>query len=156
MGKASFVLGERVRGRRVSLPGPLGHHHLCIPLTGLVAVWSGGLWVLLSGLTFPVEGVLVSQGHVSSQTPRAVQVGTWKKAGTLLPSLTLSLPRRTQGQGRMARGYVDRRIQGQGRMAVDMWIDVHRDKVGWQWICACARLLSVLTCHCHCLCPGQV
>lgn len=41
-----------------------------------------------------------------SQTPRAAQVGTWKKEGTLLPSLTLSLPRCTLGQGRMARGHV--------------------------------------------------
>lgn len=110
MGKGSSVQGERVRGRRVSLPGLPGHHHLCIPLTGLVAVWSGGLWVPLSGLMLPVEGVLESQGHVSrnwprmscSQTPRAAQLGTWKK-GALLPSLTLRL---TKGQGRMAHGCV--------------------------------------------------
>ena len=29
---------------------------------------------------------------VPRASPRAVQVGTWKKAGTLLPSLTLSRP----------------------------------------------------------------
>lgn len=41
------------------------HHHLCIPSSGLVAVWPGGLQVPLSGLIVPVAGVGVSQEPVS-------------------------------------------------------------------------------------------
>lgn len=81
--KGSFMLGKRVRGRTASLPGLLGIITICIPLSGLVAVRSSGLQILLSGLVFPVRGVLVSQGHVSRSwcSPQAPEGSTdWRIA----------------------------------------------------------------------------